>query len=58
MIIKSTHGRLKVHDYFSLLLCKSSLWFTEQHIFKLTLMDLPSSVKILVNLTSGKLKMV
>ena len=25
----------KVHDYFLLLLCKSSIWFTEQHIFKI-----------------------
>ena len=24
-----------VHDYFSLLLCKWSIWFTEQHIFKI-----------------------
>ena len=23
------------HDYFLLLLCKSSIWFTEQHIFKI-----------------------
>ena len=30
-----THGRRKVHDYFLLLLCKSSIWFTEQHIFKI-----------------------
>ena len=29
------HGRRKVHDYFLLLLCKSSIWFTEQHIFKI-----------------------
>ena len=29
------HGRQKVHDYFLLLLCKSSIWFTEQHIFKI-----------------------
>ena len=28
-------GRWKVHDYFLLLLCKSSIWFTEQHIFKI-----------------------
>ena len=26
------HGRRKVHDYFLLLLCKSSIWFTEKHI--------------------------
>ena len=25
------------HDYFLLLLCKSSIWFTEQHIFKITI---------------------
>ena len=30
-----THGRRKVHDYFLLLLCKSSIWFIEQHIFKI-----------------------
>ena len=29
------HGRRKVHNYFLLLLCKSSIWFTEQHIFKI-----------------------
>ena len=29
------HRRRKVHDYFSLLLCKSSIWFTEKHIFKI-----------------------
>ena len=28
------HGRRKVHDYFLLVLCKSSIWFTEKHIFK------------------------
>ena len=28
------HGPRKVHDYFLLLLYKSSIWFTEQHIFK------------------------
>jgi hypothetical protein len=28
-------GRWKVHDYFSLLLCKSSIWFTEKHIIKI-----------------------
>ena len=31
------HGRRKVHDYFLLLICKSSIWFTEQHIFKIIL---------------------
>ena len=31
----STQGRWKVHDYFLLLLCKSSIWFTGQHIFKI-----------------------
>ena len=34
-IMCSTHGRRKVHDYFLLLLCKSSIWFTEKHIFKI-----------------------
>ena len=29
------HGRRKVHDYVLLLLCKSSIWFTEKHIFKI-----------------------
>ena len=29
------HGRRKVHDYFLLLLCKSSIRFTEKHIFKI-----------------------
>ena len=29
------HRRQKVHDYFLLLLCKSSIWFTEKHIFKI-----------------------
>ena len=29
------HGRRKVHDYFLLLHCKSSIWFTEKHIFKI-----------------------
>ena len=33
-IIKSNHGRREVHDYFLLLLCRSSIWFTEIHIFK------------------------
>ena len=28
------HGR-HVHNYFLLLLCKLSIWFTEQHIFKI-----------------------
>ena len=28
-------GRQKVHDYFLLLLCKSSIWFTEKQIFKI-----------------------
>ena len=31
----SLHGRRKVHDYFLLLLCKSSIPFTEKHIFKI-----------------------
>jgi hypothetical protein len=30
-----SHGRRKVHDYFLLLLCKSSKWFTEKDIFKI-----------------------
>ena len=29
------HRRRKVHDYFLLLHCKSSIWFAEQHIFKI-----------------------
>ena len=29
------HGRWKDHNYFLLLLCKSSIWFTEKHIFKI-----------------------
>ena len=29
------HGRRNVHDYFLLLLCKSSIKFTERHIFKI-----------------------
>jgi hypothetical protein len=29
------HGRRKVHVYFLLLLCKSSIWFTDKHIFKI-----------------------
>ena len=28
-------GRRKVHDYFLLLLCNSSIWLTEKHIFKI-----------------------
>ena len=31
----SMHGRRKVHDYFLLILYKSSIWFTEKHIFKI-----------------------
>ena len=34
-ILSFTHGRRKVHDYFLLLLCKSSIWFTEKRIFKI-----------------------
>ena len=34
-LIPNDHGRRKVHDYFLLLLCKSSIWFTEEHIFKI-----------------------
>ena len=30
-----SHGRRKVHDYFLLLLCILSIWFTEKHIFKI-----------------------
>ena len=30
-------GRWKVHDYFLLLHCKSSILFTEKHIFKIIL---------------------
>ena len=33
--LATDHGRRKVHDYFLLLLCKSSLWFSEKHIFKI-----------------------
>ena len=35
LVISREHGRRKVHDYFLLLLCKSSIWFTEKHIFKI-----------------------
>ena len=31
---RPAHGRGKVHDYFLLLLCKSWVWLTEKHIFK------------------------
>ena len=31
-ILHKKHGRRKVHDYFLLLLCKSSIWFTKKHI--------------------------
>ena len=34
-IYTPNHGRQKVHDYFLLLLCKSSFWFTEKHIFNI-----------------------
>ena len=27
------HGRQKVHDYFVILLCKSSIWFIEKNSF-------------------------
>ena len=33
----SMHGRRKIHDCFLLLLSKSSIWFTEEHIFKIIL---------------------
>ena len=33
--MSSSQERWKVHDYFLLLLCKSSIWFTEKHIFKI-----------------------
>ena len=33
--INRKHGRRKVHDYFLLLLCKSSIWFTKQHMFRI-----------------------
>jgi hypothetical protein len=36
-IILSNHGRRKVHDYFLSILCKSSIWFTEKHIFKIVI---------------------
>ena len=32
---QNIHRRRKVHDYFLLLLCKSSIWFTEKQIFKI-----------------------
>ena len=34
-VIGIKRRRWKVHDYFLLLLCKSSIWFTEKHIFKI-----------------------
>ena len=34
-IFSSNHSRQEVHDYFLLLFCKSSIWFTEKHIFKI-----------------------
>ena len=35
IVFRGHHGRRKVHDYFLLLLCKSSIWFTEKQIFKI-----------------------
>ena len=35
MKVPFEHGRRKGHDYFLSLLCKSSIWFTEKHIFKI-----------------------
>ena len=35
IIYGRSQGRRNVHDWFLLLLCKSSIWFTEQHIFKI-----------------------
>ena len=37
------HGRWKVHDYFLLLLCKSSNRFTEKHIFKIIIYSFNTS---------------
>ena len=37
IIYGRSQGRRNVHDWFLLLLCKSSIWFTEQHIFKITI---------------------
>ena len=34
-ILHNICRRQKVHDYFLLLICKSSIWFTEKHIFKI-----------------------
>ena len=34
-IFNIDHGRRNVHDNFLLLFCKSSIWFTEKHIFKI-----------------------
>ena len=34
IIYGRSQGRRNVHDWFLLLLCKSSIWFTEQHIFE------------------------
>ena len=34
-IFNFDHGRRNVHDNFLLLFCKSSIWFTEKHIFKI-----------------------
>ena len=34
-VLRQRRGRRKVHDYFLLLLCKSSIWFTEKHNFKI-----------------------
>ena len=43
------NGRRKVHDYFSLLLCKSSIWFTEKHIFKIILCIFFNTLKCATN---------
>ena len=36
-ILMKIHGRPKVHEYFLLLPCKSSIWFAEKHIFKIVI---------------------
>ena len=36
-ISRENHGRWKDLDYFLLLPCKSSIWFTEKHIFKIVI---------------------
>ena len=40
------HGRRKVHDFFLLPLCKSSIWFTEKHIFKIIIYFFNTYIKM------------